>query len=308
MKALNVSDLYKNYENLEVLKGLSLSVDQGEVYALMGPNGSGKSTLTSIIACTMPFNKGTVEILGLDISKEKNNVKKLIGYVPQEKFTSPLMTGEENLLYFIQLSGVPKREALKLTKVLLRKMGLESDAKRRVATYSGGMRKKLEVATALLPDVKLLILDEPTTGLDPATRRKFFSILHDIRKDNISIFYVTHIGEDAEAASKVGLIDDGIIIVEDTPNKLKKMTKYNIISIETQEKNNSIIGTIKDLSNNGNILETRDGYKIYCDEPESIIEVLKKDLASIGCRVTHTDILTPSLEDVFFSLTNKEMR
>jgi len=144
MKALNVCNLYKNYGNHEVLKGLSLSIDQGEMYALMGPNGSGKSTLSSIIACTTPPSKGKIEIFGLDIFKEPKKVKKLIGYVPQEKFTSPLMTGEENLLYFIRLFGIPKKKARTLTRDLLRQMGLSSDAKKRVATYSGRMRKKLE--------------------------------------------------------------------------------------------------------------------------------------------------------------------
>lgn len=309
MKALDIKDLSKSYGDIEVLKGVSLSVDQGEMYALMGPNGSGKTTLSSIIACTNTPTKGTVEVFGNDVVKEAKKVKKLIGYVPQEKFSYPLMTGEENLLYFIRILGIPKQEAVKLTRELLKKMDLSNDAKKRVANYSGGMRKKLEVATALLPGVKILILDEPTTGLDPSTRKKFLSKLEKIRKEGVTVFYVTHIGEDAEKASKVGIIDVGKIIMEEKPEILKKKTGlFNVINIETSIRNEAVYRALKDTITNGKLTKTKNGYKFYCKEPEDTIDVMIRNLGRIGCRTTRIETSIPSLEDVYYKLTEKNLR
>ncbi len=309
MKALKINGLSKSYSNSEVLNGVTLSVDQGEMYALMGPNGSGKSTLASIIACTNTPTSGTVEVFGFDVVKEAKKVKKIIGYVPQEKFLHPLLTGEENLLYFIRLLGTPKQEALRMTVELLEKMDLLKDAKKRVSKYSGGMRKKLEVATALLPGVKLLILDEPTTGLDPSTRKKFLTKLEEIRKEGVTIFYVTHIGEDAEIASKVGIIDEGKIIIEERPEILKKKTGlFNIINIETSIRNESVDRALKNTITDGKLLKTNNGYKFFCKEPDEIIDVMIRNLGNIGCRTTRIETTVPSLEDVYFKLTEKNLR
>ncbi|MFX1285700.1 MAG: ABC transporter ATP-binding protein [Promethearchaeota archaeon] len=309
MKALRICDLHKSYGDTEVLKGVSLNVDQGEMYALMGPNGSGKTTLTSIIACTNEATSGVVEVFGLDSLKDTKKVKEVIGYVPQEKFSSPLMTGEENLLYFIRLQGVSKQEAQKISKELLQRMDLTRDANKRVSQYSGGMRKKLEVATALLPGVRLLILDEPTTGLDPSTRKKFLLKIQEIRNEGVTVFFVTHIGEDAEIASKAGLIDKGLLIIEEKPEILRKKTGlFHIISLETSTKNELVYKTLENTINNGKLVETNKGYKFYCKEPEEIIEVMIRNLGHIGCKTTRIETTVPSLEDVFFKLTEKKLR
>ncbi len=309
MKALRIHDLHKKYNDTEVLKGVSLSVNQGEMYALMGPNGSGKTTLTSIIACTNTPTSGLIEVFGFDSVKDAKKVKEVIGYVPQEKFSSPLMTGEENLLYFFRLQGMSKQEARKMSKELLQRMDLARDANKRVSQYSGGMRKKLEVATALLPGVRLLILDEPTTGLDPSTRKKFLSKIQEIRKEGVTVFFVTHIGEDAEIASKVGLIDKGILMIEEKPEILRKKTGLlHVISIETSTKNDLVYRTLENTINNGKLVETNKGYKFYCKEPEEILEVMIRNLGKIGCKTTRIETTVPSLEDVFFKLTEKELR
>ncbi len=309
MKILRISDLHKRYGDMEVLKGVSLNINQGEMYALMGPNGSGKTTLTSIIACTNAPTIGRVEIFGHDVVKEAEKAKNVIGYVPQEKFSSPLLTGEENLLYFIRLSGVPKKDATILTKELLKKMNLQEDARKRVAHYSGGMRKKLEVATALLPNVKLLILDEPTTGLDPSARKKFLSKLKDIQKEGVAIFFVTHIGEDAEIASKVGFINEGTIIIEDEPDRLRKTNGMDQsgMSIETSIKSENVYSTIKTCVNDGNLFETRTGYRFFCKQPEDILNKVTRKLGLLGCKITHTEKTGLSLEDIFYRLTEKTM-
>ena len=167
--AVLTQNLTKVYGKKEVLKEVNLKVSKGEFYALMGPNGSGKTTLASILASVKSPSGGRIEIFG----KKPEAAKKITGYVPQDNFSSPLLTGKENLMYFAELLGYSKRQAVEIVKGLLEKVGLWEDADKRVSHYSGGMRKRLEVATILFPGLKLLILDEPTTGLDPSARRKF---------------------------------------------------------------------------------------------------------------------------------------
>lgn len=309
MKALEIKDLYKNYGDISVLNGLTLKIDQGDMYALMGVNGSGKSTLLSIVACTNTLTSGIVNILGYNTIKDSEEAKKLIGYVPQEKFSSPYMTGEENLLYFIRMSGIPKKEAKMLTKELLKKMDLKKFAKRRVAHYSGGMRKKLELATALLPDVKLLLLDEPTTGLDPSTRKKLLSKLKNIQKDGVTIFYVTHIGEDAESASKVGFIDKGTLITEGRPIDLKENHDLGqrIIEVEPTIMNEQVFLELSNISPNSVLLETESSYKIYCEKPRDFINIMIKRLNNISCDIKRLETRTPSLEEVFFKITERKI-
>ena len=168
MFAIHVENLVKTYDSRRVLDGVNLDVQEGEFYALIGPNGSGKTTLASIIARVKTQDSGVVEVYG----KKPAQAKESIGYVPQEDFSSPKLSGKENLIYFAGLLGYSRSQANQLATGMLNKLGLSDEADKRVAKYSGGMRKRLEVATAIFPGIKvLIILDEPTTGLDPAAGR-----------------------------------------------------------------------------------------------------------------------------------------
>lgn len=219
MNAICVENLTKRYGVNEVLKGVNLKVAEGEFYALMGPNGSGKTTLASIITSVRMPTSGSVDIYG----RKPWQAKEWIGYVPQENFSSPKLTGRENLMYFARLLGYSGSQAKDSVNEMLDRIGLLADADKRVGKYSGGMRKRLEVATALFPGVRILILDEPTTGLDPSARRKFLGLVEEIKDKQTTIFLITHIGADAELASKVGLIDNGKIIAEGEPEALKRI-------------------------------------------------------------------------------------
>jgi len=169
--------LYKKYGKRTVLDSLSLKIQEKEFYALMGPNGAGKTTLVAIIASVILPTEGEVEIYG----KKPQFMKKFISYVPQEIFSSPMLTGRENLMYFARLMGYSKDKAKELMNEILERIGLSKDADKRVSKYSGGMRKRLEVATAFFPNIKILILDEPTTGLDPSARREFLGLIQEMK-------------------------------------------------------------------------------------------------------------------------------
>jgi ABC-2 type transport system ATP-binding protein len=305
MDAIYAEKLTKKYGNNEVLKEVNLRIEEGEFYALMGPNGSGKTTLASIMASVRSPTSGKIEIYG----RKPEKAKELIGYVPQENFSSPILTGRENLMYFAGLLGYSKNKAGRIVNELLNKIGLSEDANKRVSEYSGGMRKRLEVATALFPGMQILILDEPTTGLDPSARRKFLGLIEELRGEKTTILLITHIGADAELASRVGLIDKGEIIAEEEPERLKETSGLkNVINIETTIKSEKVATLLSKFSEKQKVLETDVGYRVYCKNVEEATPKIVRSLDAIGCRATKIETEKPSLEDVFFKLTEKMVR
>lgn len=305
MDAINTENLTKKYGDNEVVKGVNLRIKEGEFYALMGPNGSGKTTLSSMIASVRSPTSGKIEIYG----KKPEKAKKFVGYLPQENFSSPLLSGKENLMYFAGLLGYSKREAVELVEGLLKKVGLWEEANKRVSHYSGGMRKRLEVATILFPGLKLLIMDEPTTGLDPSARRKFLGLVQDLRNEETTILLITHIGADADLASRVGLMNRGKIIAEDQPEKLKKKSGLeNVVNIETSIKNERVASLLSKFSEKLNVLETETGYRVFAEDVEEATPKIVRDLDEIGCKVIRIETTKPSLEDVFFKLTETKVR
>jgi ABC-type multidrug transport system ATPase subunit len=288
-----------------VLDGVNLDVPEGEFYALMGPNGSGKTTLASIIAAVKTQDSGIVEVYG----KKPAQSKEFIGYVPQENFSSPKLSGKENLMYFANLLGYSRNQANQLVVEMLQSVGLSEEANKRVDKYSGGMRKKLEVATAIFPGIKVLILDEPTTGLDPTARRSFFSMIQEIMDKKTTIILITHIGSDAELASRVGLIDNGKIIAEGTPDELKrKHAVEDVITVETTGKADSVLSVLKVYSINGKVAESEAGYKIYSRNGDRVMADVVRSLDQAGHKVIRIETTRPTLEDVFFILTERHLQ
>ena len=305
MLAIHVENLVKTYDSRRVLDGVNLDVAEGEFYALMGPNGSGKTTLASIIAAVKMQDSGTVEVYG----KKPAQAKRFIGYVPQENFSSPKLSGRENLAYFANLLGYSRDQANQLVAEMLKDVGLSEEADKRVARYSGGMRKRLEVATAIFPAIKVLILDEPTTGLDPTARRSFFSMIQETTDKKTSIILITHIGSDAELASKVGLIDNGRMIAEGTPDELKrKHAAEDVITVETAVKTDSVLSVLKSFSTDGRVAEVEAAYKIYSQNGDRVLADVVRSLDQAGHKVVRIEMARPTLEDVFFRLTERNLQ
>jgi ABC-2 type transport system ATP-binding protein len=309
VEALVVESLIKEYAQTRALKGIDMSIKEGEFYALMGPNGSGKTTLVSIIASVTLPTSGEVTVYGHDIADGAEEARRLIGYLPEKNFSSPLLSGEENLMYFAQLWGLPKSEARNLAHELLVKVGLPAEGKKRVSHYSSGMKRRLELATILFPGMKILILDEPVTGLDPSARKEFLGFLREINKEGATIFLITHIGEDAEVASRVGLIDGGKLIAEGKPGELKRNSGLSsVVSVKLGLKNREILVSLGSFGKEGKVLEVEDGYRVYCEDAEEAAPGILKALGALGYEASRVGIEKPSLEDVFFALTKKSVR
>jgi ABC-2 type transport system ATP-binding protein len=279
MLAVHVQNLVKSYGSKRLLDGVNLDVREGQFYALMGPNGSGKTTLASIIAAVRTADSGIIEIYG---SKPAQS-KRFIGYVPQENFSSRKLSGRENLTYFATLLGYSRNEASQLVTEMLESTGLSGEADKRVDKYSGRMRKRLEVATAIFPGMKVLILDEPTTGLDPAARKAFFTMVQEIMNKKTSIILITHIGSDAEVASRAGLIDNGRIIAEGTPDELnKEHTVEDVITVETAVKSDVVLSVLKGFSIDGRVAASEAGYRICSRDGDRIVAVVVLSLLAAG--------------------------
>ncbi|MBN1384378.1 MAG: ABC transporter ATP-binding protein [Elusimicrobia bacterium] len=305
MDSIIIKDVVKKYGNQTVIDNLNLNIREGEFYCLMGPNGSGKTTLSLIIASVRAQNSGTVEIYG----KKPSRVKDIIGYLPQENFSDSSLTGKENLMYFAGMLGYKRKEALSVVNDLINKIGLTEDAGKRVSKYSGGMRKKLELATILFPGKKVLILDEPTTGLDPSARRNFFGLIDLIKDETTTIILITHIGSDAEHASRVGLMSKGKIIADGAPEELKNNSNLkNIINVETSIKNEKIREILEGFNKEEKLQETDNGYKIYTNETTEVIPKIVRAVEGNGYKIIQIGSVIPSLEDVFFKLTGKPVR
>ena len=292
MDSIVIKSVIKKYGNKTVIDSLNLNIKEGEFYCLMGPNGSGKTTLCSIIASIKTQNSGTVEIYG----KKPSKVKDIIGYLPQENFSDSSLTGKENLTYFAGMLGYKRKEALSLVNDLINKIGLTEDADKRVSKYSGGMRKKLELATILFPGTKVLILDEPTTGLDPSARRNFFGLIDLIKNKTTTIILIS-------------LINEGKIISDGTPEELRNSSNLkNVINVETSVKNEKIKEILGGFNKEEKLQETDNGYKIYTNETTEVIPKIVRAVEESGYKIVQIGSITPSLEDVFFKLTGKPVR
>ena len=289
-----------------MLDGVSLEIRTSEFFVLMGPNGSGKSTLLSILAGTNPSDAGSVRVLENDIHQDRLKARELIGYVPQETFCSGFLTGRENLEYFAGLLGLSNAKATEKIEQLLQMMDLAEEADRRVAGYSGGMKKKLDVATALLGEARILFLDEPTTGLDPAVRKDFLTLLQKINKQGTAVLMVTHIGEDAEMASRVGFMIEGEIVAEGSPDELKEISGLrSSIIIDASPRSDELMLLLASLSDSCAVIEREGLLELICEDPRNMVPRILDALQKSGFVMHRVESRPPSLEDVFYKLTER---
>jgi len=234
--SIETFDLSKHYGSLKAVDRLNLRIEEGEIFGLLGPNGAGKTTAISMLCTILEPTSGKATVNGFDVEKEPEKVRKSIGIVFQQPSTDDLLTGRENLKMHTLLFGVPKEAREERTAEALSLVGLEKRADDLVRTYSGGMRRRLEIARGVMHHPKILFLDEPTLGLDPQTRTHVWAYISALAKrENMTVLLTTHYMEEAEAlCTRVGIIDAGKIITLGTPKELKTQLGGDRISIKTK--------------------------------------------------------------------------
>lgn len=288
----------KRYDGFIALKGINFSISEGEIVGFLGPNGAGKTTLIKLITCTSFFNDGYLSVLSLDAKQFQAKIKSFIGLVPQENNLDPDFTVFENLLVYSRYFFIKKKEAEKRIYELLNFVSLWDRKDAKVNDLSGGMKRRLIIARSLINDPKLLILDEPTTGLDPQARRHIWELINGLKKSGKTVVLTTHYMEEAqELCNRVYILDSGTIIADGEPKEL--VNKY--IGKETVE-----VESCKDIdftSLPGKKMFYKDKVYIHCQDKREVLLGLERLCGDVNF------IVRPSnLEDLFIFLTGKELK
>ncbi len=307
MAILLVKDVVKYFDSRRVLDSVSWRIENPGIYSLLGPNGAGKTTLLSIITGIIEPDGGRVLIK--DSKPSNPSTRMIIGYCPQEPGLIGNLSGYDNALFYGRLYGLRSRDIIDRVSKMGEKLGLSrNDLRMKVGKYSGGMKKKLALIISLLHDPEILILDEPTTGMDPGVRREVWQLLLDLKKMSKTIILATHYMEEADQLSdRVAIIDRGKIIVEDKPSVLKeKYGPKTVLQLRFENTiNNEVIGVVKKYSDKYYVNERI--VKIHIGEPEKYVPELIGELYSHGYRVVEFKLVKPTLEDVFLKLTGRRL-
>ncbi len=291
-----------------MLKNINIELREKEFYGLLGPNGAGKTTLLRIIVGIFKPTKGTIIVNGVNILEEPIKAKKNIGYVPQENILSPHLTGMENLLYYAGLQGLPRSIARRRARELLEFFGLSEYAGVKVSKYSGGMMKKLSIAVGLIHDPPLLILDEPTTGLDPASRRDLWNLLLRLNKEGKTIIMATHYTEEADKlCHRVAVMNEGEVIVEGHPPELKK--RYgppSIIELHVGDKASKVVEITSDYAIS-RVVQVDDKILLPVEDYREVLPKVVEKIVEAGIDIRRIEIREPTLDDVFIKLTGRKL-
>ncbi|MGC8944236.1 MAG: ATP-binding cassette domain-containing protein [Minisyncoccia bacterium] len=302
---IQVNNLVKHYNGIKAVKGISFSVKRGEIFGFLGPNGAGKTTTINMLCTLTPPTSGDAYINGYNILKQPEEVRRSIGLVFQENTLDNHLTAEENLFLHASLYNVETKDFIKRKIEMFKLFELWERRKDFVNTFSGGMKRRLELARALIPQPKILFLDEPTVGLDPQTRKKIWEYLFNIRKKkNVTIFLTTQYLNEAESCDRVAIIDHGEIIALDTPENLKKMIGGDIITIITND-NEKAEFEVKNKFPHINLKRIGKEIKIEVNNGNRFLPLLIKTLTP---QVLSVELRQPTLEDVFLKLTGRQIR
>jgi ABC-2 type transport system ATP-binding protein len=299
-------------KTVEAVRGVDLVVNEGEIFGFLGPNGAGKTTTMRMLSTLLDPTSGNATVCGYDLRKQQAQVRRMIGYVGQKGGAEPKETGRENMVLQARLYGMSKAEAQKRAVELITRLDLETYADRLVKTYSGGQRRRLDIAMGMMHRPKLLILDEPTTGLDPQSRARIWDEVRSLRAEGMTIFLTTHYMDEADGlCDRLAIIDNGKIVGEDTPNALKQQIAGDIISLGLDLKNGAVARVTETLRAQPFMreLEKSDhGLQLYVDRGEEVLPEILRLLDSNGAPIRTVTLARPTLSDVFLRLTGRSLR
>ncbi|MDY6795659.1 MAG: ATP-binding cassette domain-containing protein [Actinomycetota bacterium] len=303
-KIITVKDLVKKYGELEAVKGISFDVEQGEVFGFLGPNGAGKTTTINVLCTLLSPSSGNAVLDGHDVTRDRDLVRESIGLVFQDPSLDDRLTARENLEFHAYAYRVPKDERDERIREVLEMVELLDREKDHVKTFSGGMKRRLEIARGLLHYPKVLFLDEPTIGLDPQTRNHIWEYIRELKKrHDITIFLTTHYMDEAENCDRIAVIDYGKIIALDTPESLKNQVGGDVVKIRTDDDKRAEVVLREDYE--VEIIDERD---CLCFEVESGENFIPGFIKDFPVTINAINLHRPTLDDVFLKLTGREIR
>jgi ABC-2 type transport system ATP-binding protein len=302
--AIRASGLRKSFGDTLVLDGIDLDVPEGTVFALLGPNGAGKTTTVHILTTLIGADAGEVQVAGHDVARDPDPVRAAIGVTGQLTAVDNLLTGEENLLLMADLRHLGRREGRRRAAQLLDRFDLAEAARKPASTYSGGMRRRLDLAMGLIGDPRIIFLDEPTTGLDPRSRRTMWQIIRDLVAGGVTVFLTTQYLEEAdELAHRVALLDHGRLVAEGTPDELKRRIPGGHISLRFAFADG--LDSAASMLGEGRRDDEALTLQVPSDGSVKSLQALLDRLNGAAVEVSELSIHTPDLDDVFLTLTGQ---
>jgi ABC-2 type transport system ATP-binding protein len=303
MLAIETRDLQRSFDEVVAVAGVDLEVSEGEIYAFLGPNGAGKTTTVRMLTTLLRPSRGSARVAGHDVVEDPAAVRRAIGVALQEAALDPLMTGRELIQLQATLHGIPRAEGKRRASSLLSRVGLVQAADRQVGTYSGGMRRRLDLASALVHEPRVLFLDEPTTGLDPVSRKAIWEEVEKLNREGTTVFLTTQYLEEADnVAHRVGIIDDGRIVAEGTPSSLK--AEVGRPHLEVVLTDGSVERAEEVLRRFGKPLPAKDGAALVeLERGAAGVAPVVRALDDAGLLVESLDLVEPTLDDVFVAKT-----
>jgi ABC-2 type transport system ATP-binding protein len=310
MLAIETRSLKRTFKGgVEAVRGVDLSVTKGEVFGFLGPNGAGKTTMVRMLCTLLPPTGGTASVAGIDVSRDPAGIRRRIGVALQEIGLDPAQSGRELLELQCGLYGIPGARAKARAVELLELVGLTDAADRRTKTYSGGMKRRLDLASALVHSPEVLFLDEPTTGLDPSSRRTIWEEVRRINAAGTTVFLTTQYLEEADQlCDRLAIIDAGGIVAEGTPAQLKAEIGRDVVTVALDgAPADSTKAAVRDLRGLERVVPEPDALALYVDDGAgSIVEIVRL-LEAAAIRVGAITVSRPSLDDVFLQATGRRL-
>jgi ABC-2 type transport system ATP-binding protein len=305
MFSIQTTHLNKSFGSLTAVKDLNLEVKTGEIFGLVGPDASGKTTTIRMLCGILPPDGGEAKVAGFDIFREAESLREKVGYLPQRFGLYGDLTVLENIHFYGDLYQVPKQKRKERIERLLRFANLEPFGKRKAQDLSGGMKQKLGLICALIHTPQILFLDEPTTGVDPLSRRDFWIILYDLLKEGVTILFSTSYLDEAERCSRVGLIYQGDLLITDTPSAVKAQIGGTILElrVENRQKGMNLLEDVKLVQS---LVLSGDKIHILVDDPQKGEKVIRDILKGQGMEILDLLVVQPSLEDAFVSMVQRK--
>jgi ABC-2 type transport system ATP-binding protein len=313
MTMIETHDLRRTFKSrggaVEAVRGVDLRVDAGEIFGFLGPNGAGKTTTLRMLATLIKPTAGEATVAGADLAREPELVRRRIGYVPQGGSTDPAETGRGELVLQGRLYGMDKKSAQGRANEVLAALELEAAADRPTGTYSGGMRRRLDVGLGIVHRPQVLFLDEPTTGLDPQARARMWDEIRGLRAAGTTVFLTTHYLEEADAlADRLAIIDHGRIVAEGTADALKRQVAGDVITLGVDGDREQVLATVRDQAFVREASTEDELIRLYVDQGETAVPQLLRILDGAGLRASSITLARPSLDDVFLRQTGRSLR
>ena len=310
MKLIEIKGVGKSYGNLKAVDNVSLDVKEGEIFGLLGPNGAGKSTLISILCTLLPFDTGEILVNNKNVMRSSGEIKRILGLVPQEIALYPTLTAKENLMFWGRMYGIGGKLLRERVDEALELAGLKDRAKEQIEKYSGGMKRRINIAAALLHHPKIVIMDEPTVGIDPQSRNYILETVLKLNREGMTVIYTSHYMEEVELlCSRIAIMDHGKIIALGSKEELQKVVgEKELVNISATGLDEKLKKELQKLDGVLEVAYADGNLSIAAKSADAVLARIISTLDAHNCKIQMVDIKQPNLESVFLHLTGRALR